>query len=111
MRFTNWARDSFQESRAIERGEYTMVVRAKDTQDTLPSLEALARETMREIARAATNEYVSRDEAAKILGRHTRTVDNYVRRKFLRPFRIKGSRAVRFRRADVLALFTESKTK
>ncbi len=49
-------------------------------------------------------ELLTTEEAARFLGVHYQTIRNYVRAEKLPAYRLAGERALRFRRADLLAL-------
>lgn len=52
-----------------------------------------------------TEKWLTREEAAAMLGMHVRTVDRLVREDVLKRYRIAGTRAARFRIEDVRALY------
>jgi hypothetical protein len=52
----------------------------------------------------ASTEFVTRGQAITILGVSVRSIINYETRGWLKPYRIRGSRPVRYRRHDVIAL-------
>jgi hypothetical protein len=54
---------------------------------------------------SSPDEYISREQAAAMLGVTIRTVDAYQKLGTLRPYRIKRSRLTRFKRKEVMALF------
>ena len=47
------------------------------------------------------DEFVTRHEAARILGRNVRTVDSYIKRGLLVTYHRKGMNTIRLRRADL----------
>jgi excisionase family DNA binding protein len=53
---------------------------------------------------AVTNELMTPEGVTELLSIHRRTLDLYIAKGILKPFRIRGSRLLRFRRQDVLNL-------
>jgi len=58
----------------------------------------------------APEEWLSRAQAAGLLGCHFKTIENYIARGDLPAYKIRGSRFVRVKRADVEAMLVRIPT-